>query len=321
MNPFWDERNYRPDAGKVKASVFATHCLQDDNVDPDQTTEWWHALARHNVPRKLWLCREGHIDPFMTNRAEWMRQLHALVRPLAARACRTGSWTSRGSTSRTPRTTGRSTRTGRSRAPRPSTCSCSGDTRRDGRHARRRVRRRDGHAGLDRRARPERGHGDEHRGRTTQNNRRVFLSPPLKPDLRMSGIAADASCGRRWTSRSRTSRAMLVDYGPTHPDHALRRRHSPPAARPATAGEPSRDARRPTASVMDFDACYQQPTKPTVTSARPRAGGSRGIMDSSNRESLYDEASPSRPAPSTGSASRSCPSTTRSRPATGSASC
>ena len=41
MNAFWDERNYRPDAGKVKASVFATHCLQDDNVDPDQTTEWW----------------------------------------------------------------------------------------------------------------------------------------------------------------------------------------------------------------------------------------------------------------------------------------
>src|SRR4051812_25770905 len=36
MNAFWDVRNYRPDANKVKASVFATHCFQDDNVDPDQ---------------------------------------------------------------------------------------------------------------------------------------------------------------------------------------------------------------------------------------------------------------------------------------------
>ena len=76
MNAFWDARNYRPDADKVKASVFATHCLQDDNVKPDQFSEWWYRLAANNVPRKLWLCREGHIDPFMTRRAEWMNQLH-----------------------------------------------------------------------------------------------------------------------------------------------------------------------------------------------------------------------------------------------------
>ena len=50
MNAFWDERNYRPDADKVKASVFATHCLQDDNVDPDQTTEWWYQLAQAQRP-------------------------------------------------------------------------------------------------------------------------------------------------------------------------------------------------------------------------------------------------------------------------------
>src|ERR1700759_4664926 len=71
MNAFWDARNYRPNANKVKASVFETHCLQDDNVKPDQFSEWWALLAANNVPRKLWLCREGHIDPFMTRRAEW----------------------------------------------------------------------------------------------------------------------------------------------------------------------------------------------------------------------------------------------------------
>ena len=76
MNPFWDARNYRPNANKVKASVFATHCFQDDNVDPDQMTEWWYGLAANNVPRKLWICREGHVDPFMIRRAEWMNQLH-----------------------------------------------------------------------------------------------------------------------------------------------------------------------------------------------------------------------------------------------------
>ena len=56
--------------------MFVTHCLQDDNVKPDQFSEWWYGLAANNVPRKLWICREGHIDPFMTRRAEWMSQLH-----------------------------------------------------------------------------------------------------------------------------------------------------------------------------------------------------------------------------------------------------
>ena len=135
MNAFWDERNYRPDADKVKASVFATHCLQDDNVDPDQMTEWWYQLAKHNVPRKLWMCREGHIDPFMINRAEWMRQLHAWFDYWLS-ASRTGSWTSPASTSRTPRTTGPRTPTGRCPAPPRRRSSCRATRRpRPGRSA------------------------------------------------------------------------------------------------------------------------------------------------------------------------------------------
>ena len=39
---------------------------------------------------------------------------------------------------------------------------------------------------------------------------------------------------------------------------------------------------------MDFDSCYQQPTKPTVTVTETQGWRvSRGILDSSNRESLY----------------------------------
>ena len=31
---------------------------------------------RNNVPRKLWLSREGHVDPFEYRRAEWVDTLH-----------------------------------------------------------------------------------------------------------------------------------------------------------------------------------------------------------------------------------------------------
>src|SRR4051812_13285383 len=39
---------------------------------------------------------------------------------------------------------------------------------------------------------------------------------------------------------------------------------------------------------MDYDACYQQPVKPTVTITATQGWRiSRGILDSSNRDSLY----------------------------------
>ena len=204
MNAFWDERNYRPNADKVKASVFATHCLQDDNVDPDQTTEWWYQLAKHNVPRKLWLCREGHIDPFMTNRAEWMRQLHA--------------WFDHWLLGDPERDHGRAPRRHREHegqlgqvlglaAPR---------LRRDPdlparrhadhrRHDRRPAGREDGHAHLDRRLEHERGQRDEHRVHDHAEQ------PPRVPERRRSSrtCASPArprsTCTRPSTSHSRTS--------------------------------------------------------------------------------------------------------------------
>jgi X-Pro dipeptidyl-peptidase len=73
--PFWVERDYKPDARNVHASVFVVHGLQDDNVMPDHFSKWWDALPA-NVAKKLWLTRTGHIDPFDFRRAEWVSTLH-----------------------------------------------------------------------------------------------------------------------------------------------------------------------------------------------------------------------------------------------------
>ncbi|WP_134121503.1 Xaa-Pro dipeptidyl-peptidase [Kribbella kalugense] len=73
---FWSERDYTKDASKVKASVFMTHGLSDYNVQTNHFSQWWSALSRNNVPRKLWLSREDHVDPFEFRRDEWVDELH-----------------------------------------------------------------------------------------------------------------------------------------------------------------------------------------------------------------------------------------------------
>jgi X-Pro dipeptidyl-peptidase len=75
-NAFWDERNFRPDARKVRASVFVVHGINDGNVEPKHFAQWWDLLAKNHVPRKIWLSQEGHVDPFDFRRAEWVETLH-----------------------------------------------------------------------------------------------------------------------------------------------------------------------------------------------------------------------------------------------------
>lgn len=75
-NSFWDERNFVPDARKVRASVFIAHGINDLNVETKHFAQWWDALARNHVPRKIWLGQEGHVDPFDFRRAEWVDTLH-----------------------------------------------------------------------------------------------------------------------------------------------------------------------------------------------------------------------------------------------------
>ncbi|SDY91195.1 dipeptidyl-peptidase IV Serine peptidase. MEROPS family S15 [Micromonospora pattaloongensis] len=60
---FWRERDYRPDARNVRASVFVVHGLNDWNVKPENFAGWWDQLARFDVPRKIWLHQGGHGGP------------------------------------------------------------------------------------------------------------------------------------------------------------------------------------------------------------------------------------------------------------------
>jgi X-Pro dipeptidyl-peptidase len=75
-NPFWIERDHLEDVDKVKASVFITHGFQDDNVRFNHATLWWDALEARDIPRKMWITRTGHEDPFDFRRAEWVDTLH-----------------------------------------------------------------------------------------------------------------------------------------------------------------------------------------------------------------------------------------------------
>jgi X-Pro dipeptidyl-peptidase len=72
----WADRDYLRDVGKVRASVFVVHGLNDWNVKTRQFGQWWDALAARGVPRKIWLHQGDHADPFNVRRAEWLDTLH-----------------------------------------------------------------------------------------------------------------------------------------------------------------------------------------------------------------------------------------------------
>ncbi|MEU3027140.1 Xaa-Pro dipeptidyl-peptidase [Streptomyces incarnatus] len=74
--PLWTERDYVKDAAKVRASVFVAQGMQDLNVRTKHFGQWWDALARNGVERKLWLSQTGHVDPFDYRRGAWVDTLH-----------------------------------------------------------------------------------------------------------------------------------------------------------------------------------------------------------------------------------------------------
>ncbi|MEV6523244.1 Xaa-Pro dipeptidyl-peptidase [Longispora sp. NPDC051575] len=75
-NAFWNARDYKAKASQVKASVFVVHGMNDLNVAGVNYGQWWDALAANNVPRKIWLSQEGHVDPFDFRRQAWVDTLH-----------------------------------------------------------------------------------------------------------------------------------------------------------------------------------------------------------------------------------------------------
>ncbi|GAA5020421.1 Xaa-Pro dipeptidyl-peptidase [Kitasatospora paranensis] len=73
----WQQRDYVADAAKVRASVFVVHGMQDLNVRDINFSQWWAALARSGVDRKIWLSQTGHVDPFDFRRTAWVETLHS----------------------------------------------------------------------------------------------------------------------------------------------------------------------------------------------------------------------------------------------------
>ncbi|MGA4876420.1 Xaa-Pro dipeptidyl-peptidase [Streptomyces lydicamycinicus] len=72
----WRERDYVRHADRVRASVLLVHGMQDLNVRTRHAGQWWDALARHGVERKIWLSQTGHVDPFDYRRGAWVKTLH-----------------------------------------------------------------------------------------------------------------------------------------------------------------------------------------------------------------------------------------------------
>lgn len=273
VNPFWEARDYLSQVGQVQAAVLATHGLQDDNVTTDQFADWWAGLAAHGVPRKLWLLRGGHVDPFDSRRAAWVDTLHRWF----------DHWLL-------------DVPNGIMDEPRVDIEDAKDDWHRYADWPIPRTQQTDvylqattattaGGLGLSAGGDPGPVSFANHSSQTestlianptgSQANRRVFLSPPLVRDLRISGTPRVEIAASLSTTQSNLG-AALVDYGPSTPVT----RSGDGIANTTTRtcwGEPTR-------LPGDHDACYLEVTKPTESVGSWRVA--RGILDSSNRNSL-----------------------------------
>ena len=61
-SPFWAERDFRKDAGKIRAATFLIHGLFDFNVKTNNVGNMWLSLPK-SLPKKLWLLNTDHADP------------------------------------------------------------------------------------------------------------------------------------------------------------------------------------------------------------------------------------------------------------------
>lgn len=76
---FWQERDYVPDANKIKTAdtaVFMVHGLTDFNVKTTHTSTLWDAVAQRQMPRKIWIHRGGHSNPVGFRQDEWQSVMH-----------------------------------------------------------------------------------------------------------------------------------------------------------------------------------------------------------------------------------------------------
>jgi X-Pro dipeptidyl-peptidase len=276
INDFWAARAYTPNVGNVKAAVFASHGLQDDNVRMNHLSKWWEGLKDNNVPRKLWLTRTGHEDPFDYRRAEWVDTLHRwfdhwlvgidngiMSQPQVDVEMSKDTFATysgwpipeaadvdvflRGTTQATAGNLG---------------LSSGGDT--------------DTLTWVDA-AQSENTMINNPTG--SQANRRVFLSPVLTHDLRFSGtpvVDIQASLDKPQTNLG----ALLVDYGAgtqiTRSSEGIQNVDPPTSSCWGESSTPE--------DAWTDSACYLDVFKPTISVTQWRV--TKGILDSSNRDSL-----------------------------------
>jgi X-Pro dipeptidyl-peptidase len=301
MNTFWRERDYVKDASKVKASVFIAHGFQDDNVRMDHVGMWWDALKANGVKLKMWLLRAGHEDPFDSDRAVWVDTLHrwfdhelygidngideepaVRVEESANVWANYNSWPIDGTQNvdiylratdnpSAPGTLGATPGGGAADTLNYTALNNSSEANLMGSPT------------------------------GSQANRRVFLSPPLKTDLRLSGTAlADiaASLGQTQANIS----VILAEYGVTQQvsrsDEGVSNLSTRSCWGVSATGTTCEGAELGAACTSPGNnvehACYLNTTKPlTTTSATSGWRVSRGILDSRNRDSLwFEDASP-----------------------------
>ena len=282
INAFWNDRDYNKDVSKVKASVFISHGINDDNVRPNHFSQWWAGLAANNVPRKLWLALNGHVDPFEYRRAAWVDTLHRWfdywlqgvnngimnepkvdVETAGDTWATYADWPIPGTVNTDVYLGGRSDTTSGSLL-----LSSGGAT--------------------DTLQFQDLPTGNLSEGNATnspngsQANRRVFLSPKLKTDVHISGTPIIDIQASLSTAQSNIA-ALLIDYGQA--SHVGRGgsdgvSNTNPAVRTCW-GESSTDAG---GDPVD-SACYIEVTKPVQNVTTWRV--SKGILDSANRDSLF----------------------------------
>jgi X-Pro dipeptidyl-peptidase len=131
----------------------------------------------------------------------------------------------------------------------------------------------------------------------TQANRRVFLSQPLKADVRLSGTARLDLKASLSTAQSNLG-VLVVDYNDTpyamvtRSGEGIRNTTTRTCWGATSDGTPCTIGDTCTASPREVDtACYLEVSKPTTNVTQWRV--TRGGLDSSNRDSLwYQDATP-----------------------------
>ena len=271
INAFWQARNYNLDVGNVHAAVFESQGLNDDNVRPNHFAQWWAGLTAHNVPRKLWLSQEGHVDPFDYRRSVWVDTLHRwfdhwlyglpngiMQEPKIDIETGPNTWTT--------------ARAWPLQQTRPVGVYLQGTTA--GAKGVLALRSGGGTSSLT--------FTDANLSETnylsltnTQANKLTFLSPPLKHDLRISGtpvVDIRASLSKTQSNLS----AFLVDYG----GGVLR------VFRTSNEGVQNLTTRSCWGDSTAADSsCYLDVIERTTTPTSWRVG--KGLLDSSNRDSLF----------------------------------